>query len=168
MMLEQSNTRARFVLFIFGFVFFTLRFSPGFAQPVSSAHLIDNAQRYDGHSVIYSGEVIGDVMIRGEHAWVNVHDGQQAIGIWLPKKLAETILYTGNYKAKGDWVEIAGIFHRVCEDHVGELDIHATSLKKIHSGYFVSRIFNRRRMNKAVILLAVLGCVWILRHLIKT
>ena len=167
-MFEQSNKRVQFLLFVFSLAFFALRWSPGLAQPVSSAHLIDNAQSYHGQSVIYSGEVIGDIMIRGEYAWVNVHDGQQAIGIWLPKNLAETILYTGSYKAKGDWVEIAGIFHQVCKDHAGELDIHATSLKKIHSGYFISRVFNRRRMNKAVILLAVLGCVWILRHLIKT
>lgn len=157
----------RFLFWIFCFVFFALCCSQGYAQPVSGAHLIDNAERYDGHSVIYSGEVIGDIMVRGEYAWVNVHDGQQAIGIWLPKNMAEKILYTGSYKAKGDWVEIGGIFHRVCEEHAGELDIHASSLKKIHSGYFVARVFNRRRMNKAWVLLAILGCIWILRHLIK-
>ena len=167
-MLRGPRKKARLLFFVFTFIFFALYCSLGHAQPVSSSHLIDNAQRYDGLSVIYSGEVIGDIMPRGEYAWVNVHDGQQAIGIWLPRKLAETIIYTGNYKAKGDWIQIAGIFHRVCEEHGGELDIHATSLKKIQSGYFVSRAFNRSRMNKAVILLAVLGCVWILRHLIKT
>lgn len=167
-MLRESYRKARLLFFVFTFIFFALYCSLGYAQPVSSSHLIDNAQHYDGRSVIYSGEVIGDIMPRGEYAWANVHDGQQAIGIWLPQKLAGTIIYKGNYKAKGDWIQITGIFRRACEEHGGELDIHVASLKKMQSGYFVSRVFNRGRMNKAVILLAVLGGIWILRHLIKT
>ena len=167
MMRREPKKRTQFLFFLFTFLFCLLRYSLGHAQPVSSAQLIDNAQRYDGKTVTYAGEVIGDVMARGEYAWVNVHDGQYAIGIWLPKKLTAAILYTGSYKAKGDWIEVSGTFHRVCNEHTGELDIHATNLKRIHSGYFVPRIFNRGRMKKAAILLAVLGCIWILRHLIK-
>ena len=154
--------------FILGFVFLALCSAPACAQSVSSAQLIDNAQIYNGKEVVYSGEVIGDIMARGEYAWVNLHDGQYAIGIWLPKKLSAAILYTGNYKTKGDWIEISGVFHQACKEHAGELDIHATSLKRINSGYFVPQVFHRGRMRKAGILLLILGCVWILRHLIKT
>jgi hypothetical protein len=168
MMLNPPNKRAQVAWLLFSFMFLALCCAPAFAQSVSSAQLIDNAQRYDGKTVVYAGEVIGDIMVRGEHAWVNVHDGQYAIGIWLPKNLSAAILYTGSYKAKGDWIEVSGIFHQVCKEHAGELDIHATSLKRINSGYFVPRVFNRGRMRKAVILLVILGCVWILRHLIKT
>ena len=168
-MSAPKTQRLKFLVLSFSFTLLALHFTLrlAFAQPVSSSELIDNTQNYDGKTIIYSGEAIGEIMIRGEYAWVNLHDGQQAIGIWLPKKLAETILYMGSYKTKGDWIEITGTFHRVCKEHAGELDIHATSLKRIHDGYFVPRIFNQGRMKKATILLAVLGCVWILMHLIK-
>jgi len=168
MMLIESESKKQVLWFLLSFILLALCRTPAFAQPVSSAQLIDNAQRYDGKTVVYAGEVIGDIMARAEFAWVNIHDGQHAIGVWLPKKLSATILYLGSYKVKGDWVEVSGIFHQACKEHAGELDIHATSLHRIHPGYFVPRIFNRGRMKKAGILLAILGCVWILRHLIKT
>jgi len=169
-MSAPKTQRLKFFILSLSFVLCALHLAlpHAFAQSTPSAELIDNAQNYDGKKIIYSGEVIGDIMVRGEHAWVNVHDGQQAIGIWLPKELTAAILYKGNYKAVGDWIEITGTFHQVCKEHAGELDIHATSLKRAHSGYFISRVFNRSRMNKATILLAVLGSVWILIHLIKT
>ncbi len=161
--------RLKFLVLSLSFTLLALHCALGFAfaQPVSSEELIDNTRNYDGKTVIYSGEAIGDIMIRGEYAWVNVHDGQQAIGIWLPKQLTEAIIYRGRYKAIGDWVEITGTFHGVCKEHAGEFDIHATNLRKIHDGYFIPHIFNQSRMKKAMILLAVLGCVWILIHLIK-
>lgn len=146
-----------------------LRFALAYALPqqVSSQELINNAQYHDGKEVIYAGEVIGDIMARGEYAWMNVHDGQNAIGIWVPYELTRGILHTGNYKEKGDWIEVSGIFQHICKQHGGDLDIHATGIKILSSGYSVPRVFNRGRMRKAMILLAVLGCVWILSHLIK-
>ena len=168
-MSAPKTQRLKFLVLSLSFTLLALHFALrlAFAQPVSSAELIDNNQNYDGKTIIYSGEAIGEIMIRGEYAWVNLHDGQQAIGIWLPKKLAETILYMGSYKAKGDWIEVTGTFQHICKQHGGDLDIHATSIKTTNSGYSIPHIFNRGRMKKATILLAVLGCVWILMHLIK-
>lgn len=96
-----------------------------YAPPLSSTELINNAKEYDGKSVVYTGEVIGDVMVRGDFVWVNLNDGENAIGIWLDKETAKEIQFTGSYRAKGDRLEVTGVFHRACIQHGGDLDIHA-------------------------------------------
>ena len=47
--------------------------------------------------IVYAGEVIGDVMVRGDFVWVNINDGENAIGVWLDKELAREIQFTGSY-----------------------------------------------------------------------
>lgn len=136
-----------------------------YAQPVSSAELINNAKLYDGRPVTYEGEVIGEVMARGEFAWINLHDGKNAIGVWLPKDLTKDMLYAGSYRAKGDWILVTGTFQRACPDHGGDLDIHAQAIKKINSGRLIKEKLNPNKKNLAWVLLGLLGGVWILRRL---
>jgi hypothetical protein len=104
------------------------------AQPISSTDLIKNAKQYDGKVITYQGEIIGDIMVRGEFAWINVNDGKNAIGAWIDKNLTKDILYTGSYKTKGDWIEVTGIFQRACLEHGGDLDIHAKAMKILEKG----------------------------------
>lgn len=138
-----------------------------FGQPLSSTELINNAQLYDGQIVAYQGEVIGDIMPRGEYAWINIHDGTNAIGIWVKNDLIKDIGYTGNYKFKGDLVEVSGIFQRACALHGGDLDIHAESIRKISQGRKIEERVNLEKKNLAIILAGILGLVWIL-SLLKT
>jgi len=127
-----------------------------FAQPVSSSELINNAKHYDGTTVSYSGEVIGDIMVRKEYAWININDGKNAIGIWIKKELIKDILYTGSYAAKGDLVEITGRFNRSCVEHGGDLDIHAQSINKISSG---SKIFHSANKKEIKLILAIFSII---------
>jgi hypothetical protein len=138
-----------------------------FAQPISSTELINNAKLYDGKTVVYEGEVIGDIMQRGAYAWVNINDGQNAIGIWMNASLAREITYTGSYKSKGDWIEITGIFNRACPQHGGDLDIHAQALRKISSGRTLAEQFNLGKRNIALVLAGFLCLILILRQLIR-
>ena len=85
-----------------------------FAQVSTSSDLLNNAKQYDGKTVNYKGEVIGDVMIRGDYAWLHVNDGTIAIGIWAPKTMVQDIRYAGDYHKKGDIIEVSGTFHRIC------------------------------------------------------
>jgi len=133
-----------------------------FSQNLSSSELIQNAQKYDGKLITYSGEVIGDVMLRGEFAWVNINDGQNALGVWTRAALAEEIKFTGNYKSRGDRLEVTGIFHRACLEHGGDLDIHAQSLRKVEKGRMVQEKLNFDKVNLAFILLGALLFIWIL------
>jgi hypothetical protein len=148
------------VICVFSILLLTLGLA--FAQRISSQDLINNAKLYEGKVIVYQGEVIGDVMKRGDFAWVNVHDGVNAIGVWVPLSLSKTIVYSGSYKAKGDVIEIVGIFNRACPDHGGDLDIHAQALRKIESGKFIREKINPSKVNQALILLGVLFLVWIL------
>ena len=146
-----------------GIVFFLS--AAGFAQAVSSDELIKNAKDYDGKSVLYAGEVIGEVMARGKYAWINVNDGKNAIGIWADKDLTKDILFTGNYKTRGDQVEIAGIFQRSCLEHGGDLDIHAKAVRKITAGAPVLESLNTAKTRNIFILAGVLILAWILSRL---
>jgi hypothetical protein len=133
-----------------------------FSQSLSSSELIKNAKEYDGKLIAYSGEVIGDVMLRGEFAWVNINDGENAMGIWMNAALAQEIKFTGNYKSRGDNLEIVGVFHRACLEHGGDLDIHAQSWRKIGNGRMVKEKLNFDKVRLSLILLGALFLIWIL------
>jgi hypothetical protein len=158
-----------FKLFVlsFGIAYCVLciAYCQAFAQAIPSNELINNAKQYDGKAVVYTGEVIGEIMVRGKFSWINVNDGEAAIGIWIDSNLAKEINYTGSYKTKGDWVEIAGIFQRACPAHGGDLDIHAQSIRKISSGRQDIEKLNLSKRNQTIILLGILCLIWILTRL---
>jgi hypothetical protein len=141
---------------------YSLQLTACLAQPISSTELISNAKQYDDKTVVYKGEVIGDVMRRRDYAWINVNDGENAIGIWLPANLTKEIAYTGSYKSIGDEIEITGVFHRACPQHGGDLDIHAQVMRKINSGRLIQDKLNTSKRNQVIVLLGILGLVWIL------
>jgi len=136
-----------------------------FAAPVSSKELVSDSKAYDGKVVIFSGEVIGDIMRRKDFAWLNVNDGYHGIGIWAPEGLTKEISFTGSYKAKGDWIEIVGVFNRACPLHGGDLDIHAQSIRKVNSGQPVIERLNTGKRNYSLIFLGALCLILILRKL---
>ncbi len=137
------------------------------AETVSSADLINKAKDYDGKTVVYQGEVIGEVMARGEYAWVNLNDGKNALGIWMKINLVGQIANAGSYKAIGDTVEVAGVFHRSCLVHGGDLDIHAQSLRLVKSGNRAKEHLSSRRLKIAFGLGTILIILWISSILAK-
>lgn len=157
--------RLRYFILIVVLIFSLSAGTRVFAQAISSAELINNAKLYDGKVIIYAGEVIGDVMVRGEYAWVNVSDGKNAIGIWINKNLTKEIIHTGSYKAKGDRIEVVGILQRACLEHGGDLDIHAHVLRKLNSGRLENEQLIIGKKNLTLILFGVLCLVLILRPL---
>lgn len=148
------------ILFLL-FTVYHLPFVVCYAQPISSAELISNTKQYDGKTVVYAGEVIGEIMIRGEYAWININDGKAAIGIWIDKNLTRDLRYTGNYKSRGDRVEIVGVFHRACLKHGGDLDIHAQGLRKIETGRMFQERLDIGKRNLVFVLLGILCLIWI-------
>ena len=150
-----------FYLVLFAFTFLVLPCICS-AQPISSTELINNARQLDGKNVVYEGEIIGDVMLRRDFAWINVNDGQNAIGVWAPASLVKDIAWTGSYRAKGDTVEISSVFHRACTEHGGDLDIHAQAIRKISAGRQIQEKLNLGKRNLAIVLLGILILIWIL------
>lgn len=160
--------QAGYLTIVLFFIFLTLN-SISWAQGViSSKELINNAKLYEGKTVVYEGEVIGDVMVRQDYAWVNLNDGINAIGIWVPKSLTKDILYAGSYKSKGDWIEVTGVFNRACALHGGDLDIHAQAIRKTGSGRALIERLNFGKRNMFFILTVILCLVLILKQLKRT
>lgn len=135
-------------LFLFEFLCLMLFIpcSHCYAQSPTSLELINNAKQYDNKIITYKGEVIGDLMVRGDHAWLHVNDGIIAIGIWVPKTMVQDIRNAGDYHRKGDILEVSGIFHRSCLEHGGDLDIHASEIKKTTSGGQVIQPISRNKI----------------------
>lgn len=120
----------------------------GPAQPSpntpSSTGLVEEPKKYDGTEVTFTGEAIGEAMVRGDYAWLhlnddayylkNVEEGADLGGyntgmpIWLPAADAANVSVFGSYKYEGDVVTVKGTFHAACPEHGGDMDIHATSL----------------------------------------
>ncbi|MBM3248568.1 MAG: DNA-binding protein [Candidatus Omnitrophica bacterium] len=138
-----------------------------FAQPLTSQELIERAKEYDGKTISYLGEAIGDVMYRGDFAWVNVNDGSNAIGIWVKKDLAEKITLTGSYKFIGDTILVEGRFNRSCLEHGGDLDIHANSLTIIKNGSKVEEKINIYKIIAGLAFMAIVLFLGLLRFLRK-
>lgn len=119
----------------------------------SSTDLVESPKEFDGQEVTFSGEAIGEAMVRGDMAWIHVNDdayyvknveeGAQLGGynsgmaVWLPAELVEDVAYYGDYKHEGDIVEVDGVFNDACAEHGGDMDIHATSLRVVEVGHTV-------------------------------
>lgn len=135
---------------------------PACAEGITSEELIKDYRLYEGKTVLFAGEAVGDVMLRGEYAWVNLNDGVNAIGVWVKADLARQIQHSGSYKAKGEWLEAKGIFNHNCPLHGGDLDIHAESLRRIEPGARIEERLDLNKRNIAFIFAAILCLIWIL------
>ncbi|MDR2428816.1 MAG: DNA-binding protein [Candidatus Margulisbacteria bacterium] len=122
------------------------------AREYSSGQLLDLPREYDNIPALYQGEIIGDIMARGENVWFNVSDGENAIGIFAPRELAAEIQTVGKYQQIGDTVRIWGEFNRACAEHGGETDIHAVRIEKIAAGYALPQPVSKFKIVLSVIL----------------
>ncbi|MEG0753777.1 MAG: hypothetical protein RR461_08100 [Angelakisella sp.] len=102
---------------------------------VSSTELIDRAKEYDGQTVVYSGEAVGNILQRGDFAWVALFDGQNAIGCYAPAADTAAIRFCGRYGIRGDTVSLTGVFHRACAEHGGDMDIHSLTFQVTEVGH---------------------------------
>ncbi|MHB1315991.1 MAG: DNA-binding protein [Christensenellales bacterium] len=119
---------------------------------VTGSELIENSKNYDGQEIIFTGEVIGDILNRGDFTWVNITDGNNAIGIWMKSSDAERIGSIGGYSVYGDTIEVQGIFHRACKEHGGDFDIHAARIDILAKGYPVSHATETWKIILAIML----------------
>jgi membrane protein implicated in regulation of membrane protease activity len=148
---------------------------------VTTTQLIDNMQKYDGKVVTLQGEAIGDLLVRGDFAWITVNDDRYSkksieeggelvgmsnsgIGVWVPAAEGRRIGIYGGYKYKGSIVRITGVFHRACEQHGGDTDIHADRVEVMTRGYPFARSFPWAELLTVIILSGVILILWKLRR----
>ena len=111
--------------------------------------LIEKSQAFDGQTVTVEGEAIGETMLRGEYAWINISDNTNAIGVWLKTSDAQKITSFGDYRHKGDTVKISGNFSRNCTEHGGDVDIHNQAMEIIEKGTNVPETITQTKINAA-------------------
>ena len=145
---------------------------------VSVVKLVDNMQRYDGKEVTIRGEAIGDIMVRGAHAWITVNDdpfslnrsieeggeligmSNAGIGVWLQAEGTRDINVLGGYKNKGAMVRVTGTFNRACTEHGGDTDIHATRLVVLKEGHPFEHPFAWGKFLALVVLVLAAAALW--------
>lgn len=123
---------------------------------VSSSMLIETPKRYDGRTLIFTGEAVGERMVRNrgmksEGAWIHLNDDaymyraieagaslsgyNSGMPVWVaPSQMSNSIKKYGGFKSNGDVVKVSGVFHAACKEHGGDMDIHATSLQVVSDG----------------------------------
>lgn len=96
--------------------------------------LINDSSFYDGKTVHVKGEVLLEALERKDYAWVNMNDGSNAMGVVMPLEATKKIALYGDYKTKGDTLEIEAVFHRACNEHGGDMDLHFVRMIAITKG----------------------------------
>lgn len=101
---------------------------------VTDRDLVERSAELDGQWVAFQGEALGDLMVRGDTAWLNVGGGNFAIGVLMPAVQGARVKTLGSYRFYGDVVRVVGIFHRADPAQGGDLDIVASSLEVVTPG----------------------------------
>jgi len=118
---------------------FILLALPVQASTVKINDLVEKAKEYDGQTVTLQAEAIGEVLERGDYAWININDKSNAIGVYVPISEAKKITFFGDYANTGDTLVIMGVMHNACKEHGGELDVHAESITILTKGSLTPR-----------------------------
>ena len=119
--------------------------------------LIEQSLTLDHQTVVIEAEVIGEVLERGDYAWLNVNDVSNAIGVYLRLDQTTQLHVFGGYAHFGDTIRVIGTFERSCIEHGGEMDIHATSIEIIKPGYVTEHLVTAWKFVLAIILLSIAG-----------
>lgn len=150
------------------------------ANDPTSAELVESPKTYDGTSVTFTGEAIGEVMVRGDYAWIHLNDDayevknveegaklggyNSGMAVFLPSELTSAIDTYGDYKHEGSIVQVVGTFNAACKEHGGDMDIHAMSLKLVVPGHEVVDPVRPWKVWLALALAAIAAGLWLLER----
>lgn len=109
----------------------------------TSGEVLTCPELFDGRTVEYVGEVVGDVLERDGGAWMLVNDDPYALvngplgaggvatgtnsglSVWLPTPLELLVTTPGRAEVRGDVLHITGTIHRADPDDGGGLTLRA-------------------------------------------
>ncbi len=148
-----------FVLFTFIMLFASITF----ALPTIS-DMINNPDIYNGKFLTVQGQAVGSVMKRGNYAWVNMTDGSQTLGFWMPYSLAKEIKYTASYDFKGDLLTVEGTFVAMSLEHDGDMEFDVSKIVKIIPGGKISHEINSGRVIFLIVIASLAFVLWILKR----
>jgi hypothetical protein len=103
-------------------------------QQISLADLISSPDQYDKRKILFKSEIIGDLLNTKEGSWFNVRSQNYNMGIFLKDQSnIDKITYWGDYKRKGDIVEIKGVFYKNCPIS-NQRAVHLVDLEVVKQG----------------------------------
>lgn len=103
--------------------------------PEAVARALGFTDEEDGAEVTVEGEAIGEALVAPDgDRWVNLLGEGTALGVVMPARDAAAIPAFGEYRQRGATVRVTGTLQRGCDDHGGDLDLHATSVAVLDSG----------------------------------
>ncbi|MDX1659464.1 MAG: hypothetical protein R3343_11640 [Nitriliruptorales bacterium] len=146
----------------------------------TSAALVECPFRFDGETVTYVGEVVGDVLRRDGGAWVQLNDDAYALevgplpasgefagyssglSVWLPDGLADLAQRPGGPQWRGDVLQVEGVVHRVDDQDGGGLTIRAHAAQVLAPAEPLARPFHTAQAVVAIglVVLAAGVIVW--------
>jgi hypothetical protein len=101
----------------------------------TGAELASAESGLEGATVELEGEVISERLAGGkDHVWVNVLSDGVAIGVWAPEAITRDLAVFGDWGHTGDTVLVTGVFREGCDEHGGDLDVHADELTLLERG----------------------------------
>lgn len=149
---------------------------------VTSSELIDCPDLFDGRTVAYRGEVVGQVFPHGDGAVVTLNDDDYALGagplpdsrialggnagiaVILPGQVARTIATVGDYDHRGSVVELHGRFESASEALGGEPAIVSTDAAVVDPGSRIEHGIEPRTVVSAVLAAAVAAALAVVRR----
>lgn len=145
---------------------------------VTSSAVMECPQAFDGHPVVYIGEVVGDVLRRRDGAWVLMNDDAYALevgpldshgefrgfnsglAVWLDGELADLAQRPGGPEWRGDVLIVRGVVHRADPADGGGLTVRAFDGEVLAPAVPLSRPVNRPQAAVAgVLAVLALGAV---------
>ena len=134
---------------------------------VTAELLLSKPKLLNQQMVVFKGEAIGDIMPRGDYAWVNVQDDTGVMGIWATREQAGAIQYLGDYLHTGDIIKVKGQFWRADPKLQGEMCIRAHSIEILQTGKRVQHAVSPAKTRLALVLGVLTAILLILRWIIE-
>ncbi len=149
------------IIFLTLMIFFV---SVIFAMPTIS-DMIDNPSIYNGKFLTVQGRAVGSIMRRGDYAWVNMTDGAQTLGFWMPYSLAKEIKYTASYNFEGDLLTVEGTFVAMSLKHDGDMEFDVSKIIEIVPGGRVVHKIDLNEIIALIVLSFIAFSLWILKRI---
>lgn len=143
----------------------------------SSGDLVERPRKWDGKTVTFRGEAITGAMVRGDMAWLHLNDDayylknveegatlggyNSGMPVWVAADLARQIQTFGDYKHEGEVVEVRGVFNAACPQHGGDMDIHATTLRRVIAGRDAADPVKSWKVVVALVLAVLAALLWL-------
>jgi hypothetical protein len=159
-----------------------VRASLGDRPAVSSAMVLACPAAFDGISVRYAGELVGDLLVRDGGGWVLVNDDDYALEVgplpthgehrgtnsgltvWLPHEFHVEVTGLGRPNQRGDVLAIEGEVVRADPRDGGGLTLRATGIEVLAASDTIGEPLDRPQLAFASAMTVIAAGLWLLRR----